>query len=82
MTVRRAFLEWPERGRPNKQTGADCRVSRRETGQECGFQPMKTRQVGGMALVNPLKAWRLKGGVGKPFCAASFQSRSETRQNH
>ena len=24
---------------------------------------MRTRQVGGMALVNPLKAWRLKGEV-------------------
>ena len=53
MTVHRAFLEWLESFfRPNLGLIASAHGARR--GTDGGFQPMRTRQVGGMALVIPL----------------------------
>ena len=53
MTVIRAFLEWLESDF-FVQTEKDCRVSQHGRGRNGCFQPMRTRQVGGMAFVIPL----------------------------
>ena len=68
MTVHRAFLLWLEREFfvRKRQIASGHGAGR---GADGGFQPMKTRQVGGMALVNPLKAWRLKGEVSASLSA-------------
>ena len=83
MTVRRAFLEWSERGASEQanrgrlsgftaRDGAGMRFSADEdtTGRRNGFgQSTESMEAEG-------------GGVGRPFCNVSFRSRSETRQNH
>jgi len=78
MTVHRAFLEWSERGRPNKQTGADCRVSRRETGQEWRFSADADTTGRRNGFCHSAGRGRMRGEIVRRPCANSFSRENRT----
>lgn len=80
MTVHRAFPECLEREFFVRMGGADSQVSRRVKGKNICFQPMRTRQVSGMAFVIPPTAGsQEEDGVNRPFRVASFRGFAKTR---
>ena len=68
MTVLRTFQEWPERDFRPVRDGLPIVTARDGAGMRFSADA-DTTQGGGMALVNPLKAWRLKGEVSASLSA-------------